>query len=82
MPEHVLCLLDWLPDDFNDYYESHVKKATTAKRAPRMGGDYSRKVNPDYGSVYHAMDNRPWNLKTEALQNQVIYVSATQPIMS
>lgn len=72
------CLLDYFPDDYLMVVdESHV---TIPQVGAMYGGDYSRKLNlVEHGfRLPAAMDNRP--LKTEefeALQNQVIYVSAT-----
>ena len=72
------CLLDYFPNDYLMVIdESHV---TVPQVHAMYGGDRSRKVNlVDYGfRLPAAMDNRP--LKFEefaALQNQVIYVSAT-----
>ena len=57
--------------------ESHV---TVSQVHAMYGGDRSRKENMvDYGfSLAAAMDNRPLKFEEfEALQNQVIYVSAT-----
>lgn len=72
------CLLDYFPDDFLMVVdESHV---TISQVHAMYGGDYSRKVNlVDYGfRLPAAMDNRPLKFEEfEALQNQVIYVSAT-----
>ncbi|TLF45726.1 excinuclease ABC subunit UvrB [Maribacter aurantiacus] len=72
------CLLDYFPNDYLMVIdESHV----TAPQVHAMyGGDRSRKVNlVDYGfRLPAAMDNRPLKFEEfEALQNQVIYVSAT-----
>ncbi|KJD34671.1 excinuclease ABC subunit B [Tamlana nanhaiensis] len=72
------CLLDYFPDDYLMVVdESHV---TVSQVHAMYGGDRSRKENlVEYGfRLPAAMDNRP--LKFEefvALQNQVIYVSAT-----
>lgn len=72
------CLLDYFPDDYLMVVdESHV---TIPQVGAMYGGDRSRKLNlVEYGfRLPAALDNRP--LKTEefeALQNQVIYVSAT-----
>ena len=72
------CLLDYFPDDYLMVIdESHV---TIPQVHAMYGGDYSRKVNlVDYGfRLPAAMDNRPLKFEEfEALQNQVLYVSAT-----
>ncbi len=72
------CLLDYFPDDFLMVIdESHV---SVPQVGAMYGGDRSRKVNlVDYGfRLPAAMDNRPLKFEEfEALQNQVIYVSAT-----
>ncbi|MFT6841955.1 MAG: excinuclease ABC subunit B, partial [Psychroserpens sp.] len=72
------CLLDYFPEDFLMVVdESHV---TLSQVHAMYGGDRSRKVNlVDYGfRLPAAMDNRPLKFEEfEALQNQVIYVSAT-----
>jgi len=72
------CLLDYFPDDYLMVIdESHV---TVSQVHAMYGGDYSRKVNlVDYGfRLPAAMDNRPLKFEEfEALQNQVVYVSAT-----
>ncbi|GAB5475223.1 MAG: excinuclease ABC subunit UvrB [Maribacter sp.] len=72
------CLLDYFPDDYLMVVdESHV---TISQVHAMYGGDRSRKVNlVDYGfRLPAAMDNRPLKFEEfEALQNQVIYVSAT-----
>ncbi len=72
------CLLDYFPDDYLMIIdESHV---TVPQVHAMYGGDRSRKVNlVDYGfRLPAAMDNRPLKFEEfEALQNQVIYVSAT-----
>jgi len=72
------CLLDYFPDDYLMVVdESHV---TIPQVHAMFGGDRSRKVNlVDYGfRLPAAMDNRPLKFEEfEALQNQVIYVSAT-----
>ena len=72
------CLLDYFPDDYLMVVdESHV---TIPQVGAMYGGDRSRKVNlVDYGfRLPAAMDNRPLKFEEfEALQNQVIYVSAT-----
>jgi len=72
------CLLDYFPDDYLMIVdESHV---TLPQVRAMFGGDLSRKQNlVEYGfRLPSALDNRP--LKFEeftALQNQVIFVSAT-----
>ena len=72
------CLLDYFPDDFLMVVdESHV---TLSQVHAMYGGDRSRKENlVEYGfRLPAAMDNRPLKFEEfEALQNQVIYVSAT-----
>jgi excinuclease ABC subunit B len=72
------CLLDYFPDDFLMIIdESHV---TISQVHAMYGGDRSRKENlVEYGfRLPAAMDNRPLKFEEfEALQNQVIYVSAT-----
>ena len=72
------CLLDYFPDDYLMVVdESHV---TISQVHAMYGGDRSRKENlVDYGfRLPAAMDNRPLKFEeVEALQNQVIYVSAT-----
>ncbi|AZQ44537.1 excinuclease ABC subunit UvrB [Nonlabens ponticola] len=72
------CLLDYFPDDFLMVIdESHV---SVPQVGAMYGGDRSRKVNlVDYGfRLPAAMDNRPLKFEEfEALQNQVVYVSAT-----
>jgi len=72
------CLLDYFPKDFLMVVdESHV---TISQVHAMYGGDRSRKVNlVDYGfRLPAAMDNRPLKFEEfEAMQNQVIYVSAT-----
>src|SRR5210317_1164721 len=72
------CLLDYFPDDFLMVVdESHV---TIPQVHAMYGGDRPRKENlVDYGfRLPAAMDNRPLKFEEfEALQNQVIYVSAT-----
>ena len=72
------CLLDYFPDDFLMIVdESHV---TISQVHAMYGGDRSRKENlVEYGfRLPAAMDNRPLKFEEfEALQNQVIYVSAT-----
>ena len=72
------CLLDFFPDDFLMIVdESHV---SVPQVGAMYGGDRSRKVNlVEYGfRLPAAMDNRPLKFEEfEAMQNQVIYVSAT-----
>ncbi len=72
------CLLDYFPEDYLMVVdESHV---TISQVHAMYGGDRSRKENlVDYGfRLPAAMDNRPLKFEEfEALQNQVIYVSAT-----
>ena len=72
------CLLDYFPDDYLMVVdESHV---TLSQVHAMYGGDHSRKINlVDYGfRLPAAMDNRPLKFEEfEAIQNQVIYVSAT-----
>jgi excinuclease ABC subunit B len=72
------CLLDYFPNDFLMVIdESHV---TISQVHAMYGGDRSRKENlVEYGfRLPAAMDNRPLKFEEfEALQNQVIYVSAT-----
>ncbi len=72
------CLLDYFPEDYLMVVdESHV---TIPQVHAMYGGDRSRKENlVDYGfRLPAAMDNRPLKFEEfEALQNQVIYVSAT-----
>ena len=72
------CLLDYFPKDFLMVVdESHV---TLSQVHAMYGGDRSRKENlVEYGfRLPAAMDNRPLKFEEfEALQNQVIYVSAT-----
>lgn len=72
------CLLDYFPDDFLMVVdESHV---TISQVHAMYGGDRSRKENlVEYGfRLPAAMDNRPLKFEEfEALQNQVLYVSAT-----
>jgi len=71
------CLLDYFPDDYLMVVdESHV---TISQVHAMYGGDRSRKENlVEYGfRLPAAMDNRPLKFEEfEALQNQVIYVSA------
>ncbi len=72
------CLLDYFPKDYLMVVdESHV---TISQVHAMYGGDRSRKENlVEYGfRLPAAMDNRPLKFEEfEALQNQVIYVSAT-----
>lgn len=72
------CLLDYFPQDFLMVIdESHV---TLPQIKAMYGGDRSRKVNlVDYGfRLPAALDNRPLKFEEfEAMQNQIIYVSAT-----
>ena len=72
------CLLDYFPDDYLMVIdESHV---TISQVHAMYGGDRSRKENlVEYGfRLPAAMDNRPLKFEEfEAIQNQVIYVSAT-----
>lgn len=72
------CLLDFFPDDFLMIVdESHV---SVPQVGAMYGGDRSRKLNlVEYGfRLPAAMDNRPLKFEEfEAMQNQVIYVSAT-----
>ena len=72
------CLLDYFPEDYLMVIdESHV---TIPQVHAMYGGDRSRKENlVDYGfRLPAALDNRPLKFEEfEALQNQVIYVSAT-----
>jgi excinuclease ABC subunit B len=72
------CLLDYFPEDYLMIIdESHV---TIPQTHAMYGGDRSRKENlVEYGfRLTAAMDNRPLKFEElEAIQNQVIYVSAT-----
>jgi len=72
------CLLDYFPKDYLMIVdESHV---TIPQVGAMYGGDRSRKENlVEYGfRLPAALDNRPLKLEEfEALQNQVLYVSAT-----
>ncbi|MBT8322107.1 MAG: UvrB/UvrC motif-containing protein, partial [Eudoraea sp.] len=72
------CLLDYFPEDYLMVVdESHV---TIPQVHAMYGGDRSRKENlVEYGfRLPAALDNRPLKFEEfEALQNQVIYVSAT-----
>lgn len=72
------CLLDYFPDDYLMVIdESH---ATIPQVRAMFGGDRSRKETlVEYGfRLPAAMDNRPLKFEEfEALQNQVLFVSAT-----
>ncbi len=72
------CLLDFFPNDYLMIVdESHV---SIPQVGAMYGGDRSRKENlVEYGfRLPAAMDNRPLKFEEfEAMQNQVIYVSAT-----
>ena len=72
------CLIDYFPEDFLTIIdESHV---TIPQIKAMYGGDRSRKENlVEYGfRLPAALDNRPLKFEEfEALQNQIIYVSAT-----
>lgn len=72
------CLLDYFPKDYLMVVdESHV---SIPQVSAMYGGDRSRKENlVEFGfRLPAAMDNRPLKFEEfEALQNQVIYVSAT-----
>ncbi|MGO3184096.1 MAG: excinuclease ABC subunit UvrB [Aequorivita sp.] len=72
------CLLDYFPEDYLMVVdESHV---SIPQVSAMYGGDRSRKENlVDYGfRLPAAMDNRPLKFEEfEAIQNQVVYVSAT-----
>jgi excinuclease ABC subunit B len=72
------CLLDYFPEDYLMVVdESHV---TIPQVGAMYGGDRSRKENlVEHGfRLPAALDNRPLKAEEfEALQNQVIYVSAT-----
>ena len=72
------CLIDYFPKDLLMVVdESHV---TLSQVHAMYGGDRSRKENlVEYGfRLPAAMDNRPLKFEEfEAMQNQVIYVSAT-----
>jgi excinuclease ABC subunit B len=72
------CLLDYFPDDYLMVIdESHV---TIPQVHAMYGGDRSRKENlVEYGfRLPAAMDNRPLKFEEfEAIQNQVLFVSAT-----
>lgn len=72
------CLIDYFPKDYLLIIdESHV---TVPQIRGMFGGDHSRKTNlVEYGyRLPAAIDNRPLKFgEFEALENQVIYVSAT-----
>jgi len=72
------CLLDYFPKDYLMVIdESHV---TVSQVHAMYGGDRSRKENlVEFGfRLPAAMDNRPLKFEEfEAMQNQVVYVSAT-----
>jgi len=72
------CLIDYFPKDYLMVVdESHV---TISQVHAMYGGDRSRKENlVEYGfRLPAAMDNRPLKFEEfEAIQNQVVYVSAT-----
>ena len=72
------CLIDYFPEDFLMVIdESHV---TVPQTHAMYGGDRSRKENlVEFGfRLPAAMDNRPLKFEEfEAIQNQVIYVTAT-----
>lgn len=72
------CLIDYFPKDYLMVIdESHV---TVSQVHAMYGGDRSRKENlVEYGfRLPAAMDNRPLKFEEfEAMQNQVVYVSAT-----
>lgn len=72
------CLIDYFPEDYLMIIdESH---ATIPQVRAMYGGDRSRKENlVEYGfRLPAAMDNRPLKFEEfEALQKQIIYVSAT-----
>ncbi len=72
------CLIDYFPKDYLLIIdESHV---TVPQIRGMYGGDHSRKTNlVEYGyRLPAAIDNRPLKFgEFEALENQVIYVSAT-----
>ncbi len=72
------CLLDYFPQDYLMVIdESHV---TIPQTHAMYGGDRSRKENlVEFGfRLPAAMDNRPLKFEEfEAIQNQVLYVSAT-----
>ena len=72
------CLMDYFPEDYLLMIdESH---ATIGQIRAMYGGDLSRKQNlVEYGfRLPSALDNRPLKFEEfEALENQVIYISAT-----
>ncbi len=72
------CLLDYFPDDYLMFVdESHV---TIPQVRAMYGGDRSRKITlVEHGfRLPAALDNRPLKFEEfEALQNQVVFVSAT-----
>jgi excinuclease ABC subunit B len=72
------CLMDYFPEDYLLMIdESHV---TIGQIRAMYGGDLSRKQNlVEYGfRLPSALDNRPLKFEEfEALENQVIYISAT-----
>lgn len=76
--QRPFCLMDYFPKDYLFVIdESHV---TVSQVSAMFGGDRSRKVNlVEHGfRLTSAMDNRPLKFdEWEAMQNQVIYVSAT-----
>jgi excinuclease ABC subunit B len=76
--DRPFCLLDYFPDDYLMVIdESHV---TVSQVHAMYGGDRARKSNlVEYGfRLPSAMDNRPLKFdEFEAIQNQIIYVSAT-----
>ena len=76
--QRPFCLMDYFPKDYLFVIdESHV---TVSQVSAMYGGDRSRKVNlVEHGfRLTSAMDNRPLKFdEWEAMQNQVIYVSAT-----
>lgn len=76
--DRPFCLLDYFPDDYLMVIdESHV---TVSQVHAMYGGDRARKSNlVEYGfRLPSAMDNRPLKFEEfEAIQNQIIYVSAT-----
>ena len=76
--DRPFCLMDYFPKDFVMMIdESHV---TIGQVKAMYGGDRSRKINlVEYGfRLPAAMDNRPLKFdEFEAIQNQVLFVSAT-----
>ncbi len=76
--QRPFCLMDYFPKDYLFVIdESHV---TVSQVSAMFGGDRSRKVNlVEHGfRLTSAMDNRPLKFdEWEAMQSQVIYVSAT-----